>query len=355
MMYFPELARIPFEETSNIDTELINHLVQSAPRYDPELTDSVRVQAGREIIRKGSQLWPIDLNGSDKVLHIIVKARTPLPIARSAYRLPPLPDRDNLIGYAGSALKHIESLPIDAMFQPLKIYEVDTERHRIIMERIDGRDLTSGVLAAHRFKTQEAPGNLKTWCQHSGTLLRTIHATMPAQPCCELPDHERLLHEVQAPSSLRNAVTAAFERLNPNAKTATLFGDFWTGNILIRGNGKIAFIDPIAANSGPVYIDIAYFLVQLRMLPAQVYSHGLWSHGDVIDACEEAFLRGYFGNGITDWPDINFYRTLIVLCKWANNERITRQRPWMRALKTIQLHWRQPYYIKLMHHFLTAQ
>jgi len=340
---------------SKIDTELMDHLVQSAPLYDPELTMPVRVQAGREIRRKGSQLWSVDLSGSGKVLHLMVKTRTPLHIAPSAYRLPPLPDCANQFGYAGSALKHIESIPTDTTFQPLKIYETDTEKDRIIMEDIGGRDLMSNLLAAHRFKTQEAPENLQAWCRHSGAALRAIHAAMPPQPGCELPDHERLLHDVQAPNSLITAVTEASERLNPNAKTATLFGDFWSGNILIRDNGKIAMIDPIAANSGPVYIDIAYFLVQLRMLPAQVYSHGLWSHGAVIDACEKAFLRGYFGDEIIDWPDINFYRALIVLCKWASIEHMIGQLPWTRAYKTVQLRWRQPYYTRLIHHFLAAQ
>lgn len=316
----------------------------------------MRANVRRKISRKGARLWFIDLNGSGKTLSLVVKSRTSIAAPVNAYRVVPMPDRSSQTACEGNALKRIETFPSDPGFEPLKVYEVDIEKRLIIMERIDGGELGSRVLAAHRFIARSAPPNLLTWCEGAGALLKTFHETMPAQPRRELPDHERLFNELQSPQHLRAAVTNAFDRLNPDPTTSVLHGDFWPGNILIRSSGKIAIIDPVIATSGPVYIDLANFLVHLRMMQPQVYSHGFWNRGDVIAACENAFLRGYFGEQTIDWPSMNFFQALILLCKWASVVQVLKtQSPVRGALKQIQLQWREPYFRRLMHDFLNAR
>ena len=168
--------------------ELISYLIENAIRYDPNLRAPVRARVRRIIRRTWAQLYFIDLNSSDKILRLVVKWHIPFTAASNTYSISPFPDYHDSAACEGAALKHIQTFSPDSAFEPMKVYEIDTEKQLIIMERIDGKDLAKHFLSAHFFKARTAPQSLVVGFERSGAMLRMFHETMPDRPRCEPQD-----------------------------------------------------------------------------------------------------------------------------------------------------------------------
>jgi hypothetical protein len=95
-------------------------------------------------------------------------------------------------------------------------------------------------------------------------------------------------------------------------------GDYAMRNILVGPNSRVTVLDTFAKWRAPVYEDIGYFLTDLKMSTPQVLSHGFAFRSNQLATYEQAFLKGYFGQGPIPYPAIRLYEALALLDKWSS-------------------------------------
>jgi hypothetical protein len=93
-------------------------------------------------------------------------------------------------------------------------------------------------------------------------------------------------------------------------------GDFAPRNIFVDAAGRVAVIDAHPRWPVPIYEDIARFIVNVRLMGAQIVSRDLALSPRLLDAGERAFLRGYFGDSPPERA-VKAYELLILLDRWA--------------------------------------
>jgi hypothetical protein len=95
-------------------------------------------------------------------------------------------------------------------------------------------------------------------------------------------------------------------------------GDYAMRNILIGPQARVTVLDTFAKWQTPIYEDVGYFLVGLKMCYPQVVSQGLAFDSNRLVLYERAFLEGYFGKKPIPYPAVRLYEALALLDKWSD-------------------------------------
>lgn len=95
-------------------------------------------------------------------------------------------------------------------------------------------------------------------------------------------------------------------------------GDYAMRNILVGPNHRVTVLDTFAKWQTPIYEDVGYFINELKMSFSQVFSQGMAFSPDQMASYEDAFLKGYFGEGPVPYPAIRLYEALAMLDKWSS-------------------------------------
>ena len=340
-------------------------LLQHADSMLPNAELAVEVTVTGEIERSTSRIWFADVRYNSTTLPVVVKWRCdddPDPAVRPP-RLIPVPPSAETTRCEGEALRAIDQLVMstgDARFRAVRVHLCNPDGQLLIMDRAPGDELRKLLLRLWRSKDSGLRGAFLHHVEAAGAWLRQVHDNLnllPSQTILETGSDIRdqayewmdLISPRESfwPSQFRNRIAHAANDLEPTP-IAVLHGDFWPGNVLID-EGRTCVIDAFACVRGPVWLDIAYFLLHLRAVNQQVHAQGLAWPEDLLAVAEEQFLRGYFNTGEVDRQTRWLYTALALLAKWAGNVHTLNQtRGGKRILKRFQLKWRRRYYRRLL-------
>lgn len=211
----------------------------------------------------------------------------------------------------------------------------------ILMEKISAPSLKTILAHTHRWRRSPNRPILTQAFRNSGAWLRFFHQSpLPsnAQPQ-HIGDHplaqsirrmSEYLSEISGERTffrrLASKADAAAERRLTAAPPAGLAHcDYAPRNILVGPAAQISVIDTAARWQAPVYMDIAYFLVNLKATQTQIYSWGWMTSKRALATYEHAFLSGYFGTQIP-WQLLRLYELQSLIDRWAAiTERLLRQ------------------------------
>ena len=228
------------------------------------------------------------------------------------------------------------------------------------MTRLSGEELLDWLHLAARPSGVEARRALPGYTRNAGTWLRMFHDRVRMEP-----------GEIvfRSPHAVREQATAWLERVCPrptawcakllnrlidttdvleDPPTALLHGDYWPGNVIVA-NERLGVIDAIGWARGPIWLDIAYFLLHLRAVDRQVRMQGIGWPADLVSRAEEQFLHGYFGDQTFDRRALWLFKVLALLAKWARAEAVLSEARGLRRLgKHVTFPWKSRYYRTLL-------
>lgn len=353
------------------------HLRRNAHRYLDGAEGDLHIEIVREIRREASRMWFVDMSRGSATLHLAVKklmapAWEDSHMAEPArYRvawIPPLAERTRR---EGEALREIEAFArssADPRIGGVHVYDVVPEERLLVMERASGEELRSLLLRDSRRGARSTPDGLIEACHNAGAWLSRFHEVMPQKGTLGVADDpeefrricdrkiaelEKWLPDESWWRDVRDSIEAGLARSDEAfSARATAHGDFWMGNVLCEPDGRVVVIDTLGANFCPVYVDIAYFLMQLRAEPQQIYSWGRWCREDVLQACESAFLSGYGPTISPTGPSLPLFQILVLVYKWASSTRSLEETRGLGSLyKRATLAWRGRYFRQLIERY----
>lgn len=229
----------------------------------------------------------------------------------------------------------------DPRFGTVRPLDFATDSGAILMEKVSAPSLKSTLARAHRWRRSPDRPMLNEVFRNSGAWLRIFHQSpLPsnAQPQ-QLGGHSlaqsirrisEFLSDISGEKTffhwLANKADAATERRLRTAPPAGLAHcDYAPRNILVGPAAQISVIDTAAHWQAPIYMDIAYFLVNLKATQTQIYSWGWMRSERALATYEHAFLSGYFGTQIP-WQILRLYELQSLIDRWAAiTERLLRQ------------------------------
>lgn len=126
------------------------------------------------------------------------------------------------------------------------------------------------------------------------------------------------LAERGAPSGLlHDAVEVASHSLadsGADQRTGPVHGDCAPRNVLVRRDGRVLLVDPLARWRAPVGDDLAYLIASLRVNQVRVLTGGAFPPRSVLRPLEDALLRGHpFGRDVP----LRASMVLVILDRWA--------------------------------------
>lgn len=95
-------------------------------------------------------------------------------------------------------------------------------------------------------------------------------------------------------------------------------GDYAMRNILVGKSGIVTVIDTAAKFYVPIYEDIAYFLVRLRLNKLHLLTRGLFISDKMFVGFQSEFLSGYFGKSKIPSNVINLFMIQSLLDNWSS-------------------------------------
>ncbi|REJ88818.1 MAG: hypothetical protein DWQ34_21380 [Planctomycetota bacterium] len=98
-----------------------------------------------------------------------------------------------------------------------------------------------------------------------------------------------------------------------------LHGDFAPRNLLTDSDGRVAGFDTLAEGYGPVYEDIACFLVLLERDSASFYSLACGRQPKLDTPLRNQFLRGYFGDDPVPYGAVRLFEIQVAFEKWSQS------------------------------------
>jgi aminoglycoside phosphotransferase (APT) family kinase protein len=127
-----------------------------------------------------------------------------------------------------------------------------------------------------------------------------------------------------------------------------LHGDYWPGKFLVS-EGQIGVIDVLGWAEGPIWLDIGYYLLQLRAANWQVWLHNVAWPEHLLRQAEDEFLAGYFGVESINPHTRCFFQAFALLAKWSRNSQTLRESTGLQhTKKRASFLWRSMYYRSLM-------
>jgi aminoglycoside phosphotransferase (APT) family kinase protein len=357
--------------------ETLRHLRENGRRYFADAEGDLRLEIVREIRREASRVWCVDMTCGSSTLHLAVKKRTaaarqPSRVTQlTRYRVALVPPHAEQIEREGQALRQIEAFASgddDPRIGGVHVYDALPQEDLLVMERAKGEELGRLLLRASRRGARGTPETLVTACRNAGVWLRKFHDVMPqneTRPVAsdraefsriadrKIAELERWLPDESGWRELRESIEDGLARA-PEAfeAQATSHGDFWMGNVLCQPDRRVVVIDTFGAGRGPIYIDLAYFLIHLQATPPQIYSRGRWCRDDVLQASESAFLAGYDATRPPGGGPLALFQILVLLYKWASStHNLERARGLKLAYERTRLAWRSRYFRQLIERY----
>ena len=127
----------------------------------------------------------------------------------------------------------------------------------------------------------------------------------------------KLNHKLYFRDVRRQLESAAMRVLPREVPCATVHGDFAPRNILIGVNSRVTAIDTQRRWVAPVYEDLAYLLMSVKLSRPQVSSHGLIFSRRQLAAWESDLLTGYFVSPSMPLAAVRLYEVLLSLEWWT--------------------------------------
>ncbi len=122
--------------------------------------------------------------------------------------------------------------------------------------------------------------------------------------------------------SLLDDVESGFERrvfdcYGPTLPTALLHSDFAPRNVFVGPRGEVRVLDALVRWRAPIYEPLAYFLTSVQTASIQVNTGGLVGRWSRMERACKPLLEGYFHPQPVPLPQVDTYRVLLLLDRWA--------------------------------------
>lgn len=351
-------------------SDITDLLQRQAPSFLPGAgeTGNVTVEVTGSVKRPNARIWFAELATDRGVSRVVVKCGMAGSIGPFQHlpRLTPTPALPAMMGRQNAALKAIEAAvasAADPRFEAVHSLTHDEAARVLVMTRAPGEELLQHLLRLKGSTDREVHQALLRCTRDAGGWLRMFHDRVQMEPGRHVFGSMRSLCDQAAlwqddvgrglgrwgGTLNRRMVETAEDLEHPHS--ALLHGDFWPGNIIV-GNGRLAVIDPIAWAHGPVWLDLAYFILLLRTTDEQVRAQGLGWPAEVLTEAEREFLKGYFADVPFDHRALWLFKVFALLAKWARSAQVRDQTPGLRRLgKHGSFAWKSRYYRALLRQF----
>lgn len=350
------------------ETFLTEHLSKQASIYYPELVaDEVQVTLKLTNHRASATLYHYTIADNSQNHAVLVKMRHGHQDPKYSSKHPRryIVDSEATFGLEHRALSDIYDLFYkqgDERFGAIRILDVLTDYQAIIMTESFAPDLRRMFVRTNRLQSLTKSHDLLPIFRNVGAWLKDFHG-LPNNDDIDLCHHTRasfIKSSEQFTKHLAERIgnQAYFERLllgisqyaednipeqMPLGRT---HGDFAMRNILIEQVHRVVVIDTLAKWQTAIYEDIGYFVVRLWTNQVQVFSQGLAYSTDWVQSCEQAFLKGYFGEESIPEKTIALYKILSLLDQWSALSEILSQSS--SAKNKIRLSLMNRYFPKLL-------
>lgn len=322
------------------------HLLQNANRYFDVSANSVSVELVRKAERNNSQLYEFRLTDGRAGHHVFVKvpfaptdgepSETKTQSAFEGLRLFPKTDPRLKGLFEYRALRAIHdhfAQSDDPRFGTIRVLDLLDDPYTIIMEKRFDPSFNSLIRRAHRLRPEALVDRLSVGCRNSGAWLKAFHGLSPLEHCkvrysqakeihaalgglitfaSENGGGRRFCHEVR-----QRSLAAAESILPARPPLGMAHTDFAPRNVLLGHDGRVTVFDSMGRWRAPVYGDVAYFLIRIKVSVPQMISQGLLFDAATLARFEKEFLYGYFGQQPVPMAQIRLYECMLLLEQWG--------------------------------------
>lgn len=221
----------------------------------------------------------------------------------------------------------------DGRFGAVRPLDLLASEHTILMEYVDAPTLRAALAGESRFTLPRQRGTdaaAATWTA-AGAWLRQFHDSVQLPG---LASRQATVDEVverfdayaeylgdrvgrRAGLLARRGGALAAQVLPERLALATGHGDFAPRNVFVDGRRRIIGFDPMPRWRVPVHEDLSRFLVAIRLVGAQLHSHGAAYPRRRLEQRERAVIDGYWSDGPVPDGQLRCYQLLVLLDKWS--------------------------------------
>lgn len=336
------------------------HLSDNAGRYWPDLSGSSSLTLLRTQERLHTRLYWYRIDFILGFREVVVKVPGDPEDISSGGDLgrprlstpPPLVDKYALEYKALELLSRHFTALADPRFGAVPILDRISDVRGIVMEEINGVRMNRLFMRLGRLHPGRPPDILRRAVENAGAWLRQYHLLESSHAVtrqshraeyvdlvdrnCEylataLPARRALFAE------LAECTRAAAMRALPQELPLVLgHGDFAMRNLIVQPRGRVFVLDTLALWREPAYEDIGRFLLTMRFVRPQVYSHGVFLGEAQLRIVGRWLLDGYYGVEPVPTAQIRVYSVLLLLDMWS--AEVGRQAPGPRAVDWVKSH-----------------
>lgn len=203
------------------------------------------------------------------------------------------------------------------------------EERTLIVCRVADPTLRSRLVSASRLRPGRTERNLPDAMFGLGRWLGAFHQLGRSQYPRRATRHERadvartyarfLEHRHPRAAGLARSLAEAGTDLDSDLDLGLGHGDFAPRNAFVSASGEVKVIDILACWRVPIYEDIAFFLVELRMAGPELVLMGHAFPAPYRAQLETGFLDGYAAQSgiVLDPRALAWHIGLVVVDKWA--------------------------------------
>ena len=155
-------------------------------------------------------------------------------------------------------------------------------------------------------------------------------------------------------ASIRNAF---MERLplveQTQVEVSYRHGDFTFSNVLITHNGRACAIDMSKNQMDPIYLDLAYMIIDPSMRMVNALSGGFYASPANLERCRQAVVEGYFGKAEYNRSALAICCAFAALNKWSADEKKYNFNRSSRQLWRLLLQRVRPYFRRQVEAYLS--
>ena len=233
------------------------------------------------------------------------------------------------------------------------------EHAAFVMDHVSDQTLRQRLMANSRLRPGGARLNVASLV-NAGAWLRIYHGLRPAgvlqsrlgQRTQVIELFEQYAKFLAGRAGHTSLLTALARSGSARADAALLgelplavgHGDFVARNLFESVSGRITVIDPMPRWLVPPYEDVARFIVGMRLLGMQIITQGMAFGQQELDAYEDAFVRGYFGEDPVPREALHVYHLLILMDKWSAAQQPAPRRTARGLVQMANQRWSDAYF-----------